>query len=90
LYEAFRGEILYERARELVAETTDRWCDLVRRGEFESAMQSWRLYNPFISATERNILTPGAPENISRKHYLLPIPLSERDVNKNLTQNPEY
>lgn len=89
-YEAFRGEILYERARELVSETTDRWCDLVRRGEFENAMQSWRIYNPFISSTERYVLTPGAPENISRKHYLLPIPLSEIDVNKNLTQNPGY
>lgn len=90
LYEAFRGEILNERARELVAETTDRWCDLVRRGEFENAMQNWRIYNPYISNSERNILTPGAPENISRKHYLLPIPQSETDVNKNLVQNPGY
>ena len=89
-YEAFRGEILNERARELVAETTDRWCDLVRRGEFENAMQQWRVYNPFISNSERYVLNPGAPENISRKHYLLPIPLSEIDVNKNLTQNPGY
>ena len=31
-YTAFRTEILNERARELVAESTDRWCDLVRRG----------------------------------------------------------
>lgn len=89
-YEAFRGEILNERARELVAETTDRWCDLVRRGIFEKAMANWRIYNPFISATERNVLSPGAPENISRKHYLLPVPLSEIDVNHNLTQNPGY
>ncbi len=89
-YEAFRGEILNERARELVAETTDRWCDLVRRGIFEKAMANWRIYNPFISATERNVLSPGAPENISRKHYLLPVPLSEIDVNHKLTQNPGY
>lgn len=89
-YESFRGEILNERARELVAETTDRWCDLVRRGIFEKAMANWRIYNPFISATERNVLSPGAPENISRKHYLLPVPLSEIDVNHKLTQNPGY
>ena len=90
LYEAFRGELLFERARELVGEGTDRWCDLVRTGTFEKAMQSWRVYNPYISATERGILIPGAPENISRKHYVLPIPMSERDVNKNLTHNEGY
>ena len=89
-YEAFRNEIIEERGRELVAEGTDRWCDLVRRGLLESRMQGWRSYNPFVSNTERNVLTPGAPENVSRKHYLLPIPLSELDVNPNLKQNPGY
>lgn len=89
-YEAFREEILTERARELVAEGTDRWCDLVRRGRLERAMQNWREHNPYISGTERSILIPGAPENVSKKHYLLPIPLGEMDVNKKLTQNPGY
>ncbi len=89
-YEAMRNEILNERARELVGEGTDRWCDLVRRGKLISQMQMWRIYNPFISATERNIVTPGAPENISTKHYQLPIPQSEIDVNKKLTQNTGY
>jgi hypothetical protein len=89
-YDAFKAEILNERARELVAEGTDRWCDLVRRGKLESAMQAWREYNPFISTTERSVLTPGAPENVGSRHYLLPIPLSEMDVNKQLTQNPGY
>ena len=89
-YDAFRNEILNERARELVAETTDRWCDLVRRGKLVSQMQMWRQYNPFISSTERNVLTPGAPENISERNMLLPVPLSEMDVNKKLTQNPGY
>ncbi len=89
-YDSFRNEILEERGRELVAEGTDRWCDLVRRGLLEAKMQGWRSYNPFVSSEERNILTPGAPENVSRKHYLLPIPLSEMDVNKKLTQNPGY
>ena len=63
-YTAFRTEILNERARELVAESTDRWCDLVRRGTLVKQMQVWRQYNPFISNTEREITTPGAPENI--------------------------
>lgn len=89
-YTAFRTEILNERARELVAESTDRWCDLVRRGIMVKQMQAWRQYNPFISNTEREITTPGAPENIQSRNMLLPVPLSEIDVNKNLTQNPGY
>ena len=89
-YTAFRTEILNERARELVAESTDRWCDLVRRGILVKQMQAWRQYNPFISNTERDITTPGAPENIQSRNMLLPVPLSEIDVNKNLTQNPGY
>ena len=87
-YTAFRTEILNERARELVAESTDRWCDLVRRGILVKQMQAWRQYNPFISNTEREITTPGAPENIQSRNMLLPVPLSEIDVNKTLTQNP--
>ena len=89
-YTAFRTEILNERARELVAESTDRWCDLVRRGILVKQMQAWRQYNPFISNTEREITPPGAPENIQSRNMLLPVPLSEIDVNKNLTQNPGY
>ena len=89
-YTAFRTEILNERVRELVAESTDRWCDLVRRGILVKQMQAWRQYNPFISNTEREITTPGAPENIQSRNMLLPVPLSEIDVNKNLTQNPGY
>ena len=89
-YTAFRTEILNERARELVAESTDRWCDLVRRGILVKQMQAWRQYNPFISNTEREITTPGAPENIQSRNMLLPVPLSEIDVNKNLTQTPGY
>ena len=89
-YTAFRTEILNERAREVVAESTDRWCDLVRRGILVKQMQAWRQYNPFISNTEREITTPGAPENIQSRNMLLPVPLSEIDVNKNLTQNPGY
>ena len=69
-YTAFRTEILNERARELVAESTDRWCDLVRRGILVKQMQAWRQYNPFISNTEREITTPGAPENIQSRNML--------------------
>ena len=63
-YTAFRTEILNERARELVAESTDRWCDLVRRGILVKQMQAWRQYNPFISNTEREITTPENENNL--------------------------
>ena len=89
-YTAFRTEILNERARELVGEVTDRWCDLVRRGILVQAFQNWRIYNPFISGEERRIPPPLTPENVRPYHQLLPIPLSELDTNKNLTQNPGY
>lgn len=89
-YEAFRNEILYERGRELVAETTDRTCDLVRRGILVQQMQEWRKINPFTNQQERGINNPGAPEYVSKKHYKFPIPLSEIDVNPNLKQNEGY
>lgn len=89
-YEAFRNEILNERARELVAESTDRTNDLVRRGIFEKQMKEWRRINPFTASMERGITSPGAPENISKKHYRFPIPLSELDANSNLVQNEGY
>lgn len=89
-YEAFREEILYERGRELVAETTDRTCDLVRRGILVQQMQQWRKINPFTNQQERGQNTPGAPENVSKKHYRFPIPLSEIEANPNLKQNEGY
>lgn len=89
-YTAFKAEILNERAREFIAESTDRWCDLVRRGTLVQQMQVWRQYNPFISTSERSIPATAAPEYIKARNMQLPIPLSEIDVNKNLTQNAGY
>lgn len=90
-YSAFRTEILEERARELVGEATDRWCDLVRRGILVQQMQVLRQYNPFMSqASEPGIATVGAPENVKTYHMLFPIPQSEISINDKLTQNPSY
>lgn len=36
------------------------------------------------------LLDPAANRNFQRKHYLFPIPLEERNLNKNLLQNPGY
>ena len=50
-----------------------------------------------VGATDRTVLVDGVPRRYveSRffdvsKHYLMPIPQSERDLNPNLTQNPNW
>lgn len=90
-YQAFREEILWERAREFVAETTDRWCDLTRRGCLVQKLRDVRTtIVPYLGKAERTINAPGFPENVKSFHQLLPIPQSEIDSNGNLTQNPGY
>ena len=90
-YAAFRGEILWERAREFVGETTDRWCDLTRRGELVERLQDVRTtVVPSLGVPERGLSFPSYPENVKEYHQLLPVPQSEIDSNKKLTQNPNY
>ncbi len=87
---AFREEILWERAREFVAETTDRWCDLTRRGELVDKLKAVRtVVIPYLGKVDR-ISNPSFPENVKPMHQLLPIPLSEIDSNNKLIQNPGY
>lgn len=90
-YEAFREELLWERAREFVGETTDRWCDLTRRGKLVDVLKSVRTtVVPYLGIAARNLPNPGFPENVKEHHVLLPIPLSEIDSNEKLTQNLGY
>lgn len=90
-YNAFREEILWERAREFVAETTDRWCDLTRRGMLVEKLRDVRTtVVPYLGKAERGLSAPSYPENVTVTHQLLPIPLSEIDSNNKLTQNPGY
>ncbi len=90
-YNAFREEILWERAREFVAETTDRWCDLVRCGILVEKLRDVRTtVIPYLGKVERNLPSPGFPENVKEHHQLLPIPQSEIDSNGELEQNPGY
>ena len=89
-YQAFREEILWERGREFVAETTDRWCDLVRRNKLVKQVKALLITpNPFEFSNE---LLPAnsCADNVDYYHMLLPIPQAEIDVNRNLTQNPKY
>ena len=89
-YQAFREEILWERGRELVAESNDRWCDLVRRNKLVTQIRALRFtINPFITKNE-NLSALDAPENIKPYMMVFPIPQGEIDVNRKLTQNPNY
>ncbi len=91
-YDAFRSEILNERAREFVGEgSNDRWCDLVRRGILVTQMKTWlTTANPFIGGSRERNINYDLMTNVSTTHYLLPIPQSELDSNRALTQNPGY
>lgn len=90
-YQAFREEILWERAREFVAETTDRWCDLTRRGILVEKLRDVRTtVVPALGKAERFLTPPSYPENVKEYHQLLPVPQSEIDSNDKLVQNPGY
>jgi len=84
----FRLTLIDERSRELCYEGTRRG-DLIRWGIFIE-----RMKNTASVATLRYIAAfkyasrPG--DNISEKHNLLPIPLSEISLNRLLTQNPGW
>ncbi|UKT64925.1 RagB/SusD family nutrient uptake outer membrane protein [Pedobacter mucosus] len=86
--DALKLEIINERSRELCYEGLRRG-DLIRWGIFIE-----RMKNAASSATLRYIAAfkyasrPG--DNISEKHNLFPIPLSEISLNKLLTQNPGW
>ncbi|RZL47800.1 MAG: RagB/SusD family nutrient uptake outer membrane protein [Pedobacter sp.] len=86
--DVFRLTIIDERSRELCYEGLRRG-DLIRWGIFVE-----RMKNAASVATLRYIAAfkyasrPG--DNISEKHNLLPIPLSEISLNKKLTQNPGW
>ena len=84
----FRLTLIDERSRELCYEGMRRG-DLIRWGIFIE-----RMKNTASVATLRYIAAfkyasrPG--DNISEKHNLLPIPLSEISLNRLLTQNPGW
>lgn len=91
-YSAFRSEILWERGRELIAESADRWCDLVRRNLLVKQIKALQTTNNPFCLYNENLAADGnfAFNYIDYHHMLLPIPQSEIDVNRNLIQNPKY
>lgn len=80
-----------ERRLELAFEAGHRFFDIRRWGIAEQVLNGWThgiktddstLDDGYIRVDERNF-DPA-------KHYLWPIPLSETDINDNLTQNPNW
>jgi len=86
--ESLRLSLIDERSKELCYEGLRRG-DLIRWGIFIEKMK-----NCASVATLRNIAAfkyaSRGGDNISEKHNLLPIPLSEISLNKLLTQNPGW
>jgi hypothetical protein len=86
-YLNFRDYLFYERAREMAMEWS-RYFDLQRWGVLIETVKHVGSYlNPVSGKKEPAYL---APNNISEKHYLLPIPAAEISANPKLTQNPGY
>ncbi len=86
--ESLRLSLIDERSKELCYEGLRR-NDLIRWGIFIE-----RMKNSASVATLKNIAAfkyaSRGGDNISEKHNLLPIPLSEISLNKLLTQNPGW
>ncbi|MBB3969204.1 RagB/SusD family nutrient uptake outer membrane protein [Mucilaginibacter phyllosphaerae] len=80
-----RIAIAKERRVELAFEN-HRWLDLVRTGQAISVMSAFGTK----IKTQLSYLPANAYTDISSKRLIFPIPQSEIDINKQLTQNPGY
>lgn len=78
---AFRDSVRLERRREFVFEG-QRWFDLARWGTLNDAIVA--------KTTELQTLAPGETTVHGVPGTLMPIPQSERDLNRQLTQNPGW
>jgi starch-binding outer membrane protein, SusD/RagB family len=58
-----------------------RWQDLIRWNDYETVMRAYKL---------KYSINGAASINITPERRLFPIPLRERVLNQNLTQNPGY
>lgn len=86
-YEAFRWEILWERARELTGEDICRLGDLRRRGILVEAMTHANDEGGFWLPNKAQ--HPGG--GLADPHeYLFPIPSAQLQANPGLVQNPGY
>jgi len=91
---AFQDSLRSERMRELCFEGARKW-DEIRWGTYVTDMQNLLIdaNATFPAATPANqIANPlrTAAAAVSRKHFLLPIPSLELQLNNKLTQNPGW
>lgn len=77
--------ILNERRLELVMEGT-RWNDLLR-AEHNGTINLVNLMNSQVNSSGANL---NYNMNADKHQFILPIPLQDLQLNKNLTQNPGY
>ncbi|NGM63307.1 RagB/SusD family nutrient uptake outer membrane protein [Sphingobacterium sp. SGG-5] len=75
-----------ERSRELGFEALRKY-DLIRWGDFLSVMKDTEIE---ISTSSAPSYATWAFQNVAQKHLLFPIPIRERALNKELTQNPGW
>ncbi|NDV82616.1 RagB/SusD family nutrient uptake outer membrane protein [Bacteroides sp. 51] len=80
-----------ERRSELALEGL-RYKDIIRWKIGKEVMNGWchGLYTGEIIGTDNGFMRVEQRTFNTDKHYLWPIPQSERDLNKNLTQNPNW
>ena len=83
--EGFRIAVWQERRLELAMEG-HRWFDLVRTERLIQRMKDHAAYEASVAEKNKTEIAT----NIKDYMVLYPIPQRERDINKDLTQNPGY
>lgn len=99
-YEAFRNEIIWERAREMLLEQGTRFHDMVRRGNsaIDEVFMVNNLPGMYVDSNGNPLRYEygawDAEEGIERfatiNNFKLPIPLEQINNNRLLEQNPGY
>lgn len=86
-----RDIIRNERRVELAFETGHRFFDIRRWKLSETVLNGWvHGFKTDQSLDDNGYVRVDFKTFDTTKHYLWPIPQSERDLNKNLTQNPNW
>ena len=87
----FRAIVRGERRSELAFEGTRR-ADIIRWKTAETVLNGWchGIYTGATVGTDNGFVQIENRQFRADKHYLWPIPQKERDMNKNLEQNPNW
>ena len=87
----YRALVRGERRSELAFEGA-RWADIMRWKTAEKVLNGWchGLYTGATVGTDNGFVRIESRQFMPEKHYLWPIPQKERDMNKNLDQNPNW